>query len=66
MAAPLLAYRSTRLAAVFWGWSSAPGRVKPSARMPPVEVPAITSKSFAIGVWVGSSIRARTLAGICP
>jgi len=34
--------------------------------MPPVEVPAMTSKSFAIGFCVDFSIAARTVPGMRP
>ena len=44
----------------------APGRVRPQARMPPVEVPAIRSNSSAVGRPVRRSISASTRAGIRP
>ena len=45
---------------------SGPGRVRPQARMPPVEVPAIRSNSSAVGRPVRRSISASTRAGIRP
>src|SRR5215210_6633414 len=48
------------------GLPSGPGRVRPQARMPPVEVPAIRSKRSAVGRPVRRSISASTRAGIRP
>ena len=66
MRGPSSTYMRTSSAAVRAGCPAESGRVNPQARIPPVEVPAITSKSSAMGRPVRRSISDSTVAGMMP